>query len=98
MQSDHLVAFEGRKLSGTEQRYLVHEKEMTTVVHYLWTWRHYLLGSHFTIFTDNMTASCFTTQKKLTSEQARWQDFLIEFDFTLHYNLGHMNMVADALS
>ncbi|CAA7407296.1 unnamed protein product [Spirodela intermedia] len=27
---------------------------MTTVVHCLRVWRHYLLGQHFTIYTDNV--------------------------------------------
>lgn len=32
------------------------------------------------------------------SKQARWQDFLAKFDFTLQYKLGHANVVADTLS
>ncbi|KAE8645911.1 hypothetical protein Csa_011867, partial [Cucumis sativus] len=38
------------------------------------------------------------TQKKLTPKQARWQDFLAEFDFQLQYKPGKANVVADALS
>ncbi|RVW60175.1 Transposon Tf2-2 polyprotein [Vitis vinifera] len=45
----HPVAFESRKLNNAEQRYSTHEKEMTTVVHCLQQWRHYLLGSIFTV-------------------------------------------------
>ncbi|BBN70240.1 hypothetical protein Prudu_1449S000700 [Prunus dulcis] len=45
MQDGHTLAFESWKLNDTEQRYTVQEKEMTAVVHYLRTWRHYLLGS-----------------------------------------------------
>lgn len=50
------------------------------------------------VFIDNVTASYFNTQKKLTPKQARWQDFLAKFDFTLRYKLGHANAVANALS
>ena len=32
MQDGHPVAFESRKLNGTERRYTVHEKEMTAMV------------------------------------------------------------------
>ncbi|KZV50122.1 hypothetical protein F511_27684 [Dorcoceras hygrometricum] len=71
---------------------------MTAVVHCLRVWRHYLLGSHFTIKTDNVTTSYFQTQKKLSPKQARWQDFLAEFDYTLEYKPGKANVVADALS
>ncbi|XP_054818995.1 uncharacterized protein LOC129318287 [Prosopis cineraria] len=38
------------------------------------------------------------TQKKLTPKQARWQDFLAEFDYVLEYKTGAANVVADALS
>lgn len=52
----------------------------------------------FTIKTDNVATSYFQTQKKLSPKQARWQDFLAEFDFTLEYKSGKPNVVGDALS
>ncbi|RVW44493.1 Retrovirus-related Pol polyprotein from transposon 17.6 [Vitis vinifera] len=98
MQERHPIAFESRKLNDTEKRYTVQEKEMTAIVHFLRTWRHYLLGSHFIVKTDNVATSYFQTQKKLSPKQARWQDFLAEFDYTLEYKPGSANHVADALS
>ena len=92
MQDKHPIAFESRKLLERERskrytvqlerekRYTVQEKEMTAVVHCLRTWRHYLLGSKFVVMTDNVATSDFQTQKKLSPKQARWQDFLAEFD------------------
>ena len=71
---------------------------MTTIIHCLRTCRHYLLGLHFIVKTDNVETSYFQTQKKLSPKQARWQDFLAEFDYTLEYNPGTANHVADALS
>ena len=71
---------------------------MTAVVHCLRTWRHYLLGAHFIVKTDNVAMTYFQSQKKLSAKQARWQDYLAEFDFTLEYKLGKANVVADALS
>ena len=98
MQEGHPIAFESRKLKDAERRYTVQEKEMTAVVHCLRTWRHYLLGSHFVVKTDNVATSYFQTQKKLSPKQARWQDFLAEFDWSLEYKPGKANVVADALS
>lgn len=69
---------------------------MTAVIHCLRTWRHYLLGSHLTVYTDNVATSYFQSQKRLTP--TRWQDFLAEFDYTLEYRPGKVNVVADALS
>ena len=48
--------------------------------------------------TDNIATSYFQSQKKITSKQARWQDFLAEFDYVLEYKPGRGNVVADALS
>ncbi|KAL5732606.1 hypothetical protein ACOSQ2_032298 [Xanthoceras sorbifolium] len=59
MQDGHPIAFESRKLNDMERRYIVQEKEKTAVVHCLRTWRHYLLGSHFVIRTDNIATSYF---------------------------------------
>ena len=98
MQEGHPVAYESRKLNETEQRYTVHEKEMTAVVHCLRTWRHHILGSKFVVYTDNVANSYFQTQNKLSPKQARWQEFLAEFDFSLEYKPGKINTVADALS
>ncbi|RVW76058.1 Retrovirus-related Pol polyprotein from transposon 17.6 [Vitis vinifera] len=98
MQERHPIAFESHKLNDAERRYTVQEKEMTAIVHCLRTWRHYLLGSHFIVKTDNVATSYFQTQKKLSPKQVRWQDFLAEFDYTLEYKPGSANHVADALS
>jgi len=47
--------------------------------------------------TDNVATSYFQTQKKLTPKQARWQDFLAEYDYVMEYKAGRANLVADAL-
>ncbi|KAH9328294.1 hypothetical protein KI387_000402, partial [Taxus chinensis] len=98
MQEGHPVAFESRKLNDRERNYPVHEKEMTAIVHCLRSWRHYLLGAPFVVKTDNISSTYFKTQAKLTPKQARWQEFLAEFDFEITYNPGKKNVVADALS
>ncbi|KAE8736178.1 cytochrome P450 78A7-like [Hibiscus syriacus] len=90
--------FEKIKEAMTERRYSIHEKEMIAVEHYLRTWRHYLLGSKFVVFTDNVANNYFLAQKKLSPKQARWQEFLIEFDFSIEYKPGKVNCVADGLS
>ena len=92
------MAYESRKLKDTERRYTVQEKEMIVVVHCLRVWRQYLLGSRFVVKIDNVATSYFHTQRKLSPKQARWQDFLAEFDYVLEYKPGKINLVTDALS
>ena len=71
---------------------------MTVIVPCLRTWRYYVLGAHFVVKIDNVVTTYFQFQKKLTAKQARWQDLLVEFDFTFEYKPGKANVVADALS
>ncbi|KAK3043574.1 hypothetical protein RJ639_002153 [Escallonia herrerae] len=99
MQEGHPIAFESRKLNDTERRYTVQEKEMTAVVHCLRTWRHYLLGSRFLIKTDNIATSYFQSQRKLSPKQARWQDFLADFDYVMESEgCGSIMVVVDRFS
>ena len=48
--------------------------------------------------TDNVANTLFKTQKKLTTKQARWQDFLANFDFMWVHKPSRHNQVVDALS
>ena len=98
VQEGHPVAFESRKLNGAEQRYSTHEKEMTAVIHCLQQWRHYFMGSIFTVVTDNVANTFFTSQKKLSAKQARWQEFFANFNFDWLHRPGKHNVVADTLS
>ena len=54
VQEGHPIVYKSRKLLDRERRYPTHEKEMAAVVHCLKTWKHYLLGRHFTMYTDNI--------------------------------------------
>ena len=94
----HPVAFESRKLKEAEQNYPVHELELLAIVHALRTWRVYLLGRHFQVFTDHHSLTYLQTQPSLSKRQARWVEFLQEFDFEIIYKPGKNNQVADALS
>ena len=98
MQEGHPVAYESRKLNSTERRYSAQEKELLAIVHCLRTWKHYLLGSKFLVKTNNSAASHILTQSKLSAKQARWKEFLAEFDMEIEYRSGRTNRVADALS
>ncbi|KAL0302203.1 UNVERIFIED_CONTAM: RNA-directed DNA polymerase [Sesamum angustifolium] len=98
VQEKYPVAFESRKLKDAEVPYNIHEKEMTAMIHCLEAWRHYLLGTKFTIVTDNVANTYFKTQRKLFQKQAHWQEFLGEFDFEWVYRPGKHNNVVDVVS
>ena len=78
-------------LSETERRYTALEKDLLVVIHYLRVWRNYFLGSKFIVKIDNAIVSHFLTQPKLTPKQARWLEFVSEFDFHFENKLGCSN-------
>jgi len=47
---------------------------------------------------DNVTNMYFQSQKKFSPKQARWQEFLQEYDIMWKYQLGRHNLVPDAIS
>ena len=59
------IAFESRKLKGTELNYMTHEKEFLAIIHALKAWQHYLLGRNCTIVTDHHPLQYLNTQLTL---------------------------------
>ena len=92
------VAFESAQLNSVERNYPVHGKELLAIVWALNKWRCDLLGTPFVIRSDHQTLKNFARQKGLSQRQARWQEFLADYDFHIEYLPGPDNCVADALS
>lgn len=97
-QQGRPIAFISKKMNDAEKRYPVHEQELLAIVRAVNEWRHYLLGTRFTIYTDHDSLKHLQTQPNMSNRQARWMERLSEFDFTVLYKQGKTNMVADALS
>lgn len=97
-QTARQVAFESVQLREAKLNYLVHEKELLAVVRTLKKWCVELLGSHFEVWTDHRTLENFLTQRDLSRRQARWQEFLGQYNFKIKYVKCEDNTVADALS
>lgn len=85
-------------LKSAQLNYPVHEKEMLAIIHALQKWRVNLLGSEFYVYTDHKTLENFNKQKDLSHRQARWMEFLSQYDCKIIYVKGEDNTAADALS
>ena len=59
--------------------------------------RDYLLGSKFTVYTDNNPLA-YVKESKLGAAQIRWLSKLALFDFNIKYRSGKSNQAADTLS
>lgn len=68
------------------------------VIHYLQVWRIYLLGTDFMIKIDNAANTYFATEKKLSLREARWQEFLQEYQFEWQHKPARHNQVANTLN
>ena len=98
MQRNRAIAYASRQLKPHETRYPTHDLELGAVVFALKTWRHYLYGVRFTIFTDHKSLKHIMDQPNLNMRQRRWLDVLKDYDCEILYHPGKANVVADALS
>ena len=96
----HLCAFLSRKFSPAKLNYDIHDKEIVPIVLGFKEWEYLLKSSQqkVVVWTDYKNLEYFTSSKVLTRRQARWSEFLSEFDFFVKYRLGDKNGKQDALS
>ena len=66
------------------------------MVHALQTWKLYL-HQHFTLCTDNQGVTFWQTKNQMSKREARWFEFLSEFDFTVQKKPGHDNIADPSL-
>jgi hypothetical protein len=66
MQDKRDIAYASWALRPHEQNYLTYDLELATVVHALQTWRHYLMGAHFNIYTNHKSLKYIFTRLTLT--------------------------------
>jgi len=98
MQERGSVSYASRQLKVHEKNYPTRVLELTAIVFALKSWRHYLYGSQFQVFSDHKSLKYLFDQKKLNMRQRRWMEYLKDYDFELLYHRGKANVVADALS
>lgn len=96
----HPVAFFSKTMQAAELNYEIHDKELLAIIRSLQQWRAELQGSPHTIeiLTDHKALEYFMSTKTLNSRQARWAEFLSEYNFVIKYHPGKSNAAADALS
>jgi hypothetical protein len=98
MQDNRVIAYASRALRPHEQNYPTHDLELAVVVHALKMWRHYLMGTHYNIYTDHKSLKYILTQADLNMRQRRWLELINSMTWKYTTTRGKANVVADALS
>ncbi|CAA7270379.1 unnamed protein product [Cyclocybe aegerita] len=96
----HPVAFHSRTFNPTKLNYDVHDKELFAIYESFRIWQHYLEGSGtpIDIVTDHKNLEYFATTKLLNCRQARWSEYLSQFNLIVRFRPGKLGAKPDALT
>ena len=96
-----VIAYASRSLHPSEKSMRDYSSAKIELMALKWSicdkFKDYLLGSKFTVFTDN-NPLCYIKSSKLGAAQIRWLSELALYDFDIIYRTGKSNLVANALS
>ena len=97
----HVIAYGRRSLQPSEKSMRDYSSAKIELMALKWSicdkFKDYLLGSKFTLFTDN-NPLCYINSSKLGATQIRWLSELALYNFDIIYHTGKSNLVADTLS
>ena len=95
----HSVALSSHSMTLEERNYPIANKEMLSVIRSLEQWRHYLEGAHhqFEIWNDHANLQWFMKHQDLNRWQARWAQYLSQFNFKWLHKASATMGKADAL-
>ena len=96
------VAFFSRTLQGPEIRHPSVEKEAQAIIESIRHWKHYLIGRHFSLKTDQKSVSYVFDQRhkgKIKNDKImRWRVELSCYSYDIIYRPGKENMPPDTFS
>jgi hypothetical protein len=96
----HPIAYYSKSLLPAEKNYDIYDRELLAIINAVKAFRHLLLGAQqeFLIRTDHKNLKYFKSPQKITPRQARWNEFLQDYNFKLTHIPGKSNTIADLLS
>ena len=81
----HPVVFHSCTFTVAELNYDTHDKELLAIFEAFKIWQYYLEGLAYSIdvVTDHKNLEYFSTTKVLTQRQARWSEYLSQFNLVI---------------
>lgn len=95
---EKVICYMSQKLSPSERKYSVTERECLAVIKAIEKFRGYVENSHFTVYCDHSSLTYLKTMKNPTPLMCRWILRLNAFTFDIKYRKGSVNVVPDCLS
>ena len=94
------VAYFSKKMTPAECNYMIYDKELLAIVKSFETWRPELtsVDEPVRVLTDHQNLEHFMTTKQLNRRQARWAEFLSDFNFKITYRPGKEGEKPDTLT
>ncbi|KAM9992176.1 hypothetical protein ACTFIZ_012860 [Dictyostelium cf. discoideum] len=96
-----VIWFHSRKLSDTQKRYSIGDREFLSIIDSLKKFQHLLIGKKVTIYTDHQNLTYIinkSNDKPFTKRQDNYMKYIKEFDYELRHISGKKNGIADFLS
>jgi hypothetical protein len=96
----HPITFHSRSFNLTELNYNTHDKELLAIFEAFKHWHQYFEGSRTLVdmVTDHKNLEYFATTKLLTRHQARWSEFLSQFNMIIQFCPGKLCAKPNALT
>ncbi|CEP07091.1 hypothetical protein [Parasitella parasitica] len=96
----HPIYFGSKALTEAERKISIYEKEFLAIVYFVHFFKLYLMGTKFTVYTDQKKSLQFLMKfnEDASAKLVRWQVSLLAYDFDIIYKAGTLNVHADAMS
>ena len=95
---ERVIGYASRTLNRSELNYSTTRKELLAVIFSLKSYRYLLLGRRFLIRSDHSALQYLRKTKEPIAQEARWLEFLGQFDFDIIHRPGARHGNADSLS
>ncbi|KAM9975918.1 hypothetical protein ACTFIR_009759 [Dictyostelium discoideum] len=96
-----VIWFHSRKLTDTQKRYSIGDREFLSIIYSLKKFQHLLIGKKVSIYTDHQNLTYIinkSNDKPFTKRQDNYMKYIKEFDYELRHISGKKNGIADFLS
>jgi len=97
-EMDRIIGYASMCFSETQRGYSVVDRELAGLRWGVKTFRNFLFGVHFILYTDHQPLVYLNNMKLVCSRLARTVEDLAEYDMEIRYLPGRLNICADTMS